>query len=80
MKKLVNVFWILKCLHISFRYTQIQHRREGGRVERRNVPPPEIGKIVLEIWCYLPEIYTFGAEPEIQEIYSKKIVKKVNFP
>ena len=29
-------------------------------------PPPEIGKIVVEIWCYLPEVYTFGAESEIQ--------------
>ena len=34
-------------------------------------PPPEIGKIVVEIWCYLPEVYTFGAESEIQEIFSK---------
>ena len=42
----------------------------GG--ERGNVPPPEIGKIVVEIWCYLPEVYTFGAEAEIQEIFSKK--------
>ena len=42
-----------------------QWRREGGTPER---PPPEIGKIVVEIWCYLPEVYTFGAESEIQEI------------
>ena len=26
----------------------------GGR------PPPEIGKIVVEIWYYLPDVYTFG--------------------
>ena len=32
-------------------------------------PPPEIGKIVVEIWGYLPEVYTFGAESEIQEIF-----------
>ena len=36
-------------------------------------PPPEIGTIVVEIWCYLPEVYTFGAESEIQEIFSKKL-------
>ena len=29
-------------------------------------PPPEIGKIVVEIWCYLPEVYTLGEESEIQ--------------
>ena len=49
----------------------------GG--ERRNVPPPETGKIVVEIWCYLPEVYTFGEKSEIQEIFSKKW-KKVKFP
>ena len=37
------------------------------------LPPPEIGKIVVEIWCYLPEVYTFGAESEIQQIFSKKL-------
>ena len=35
--------------------------------------PPETGKIVVEIWGYLPEVYTFGAESEIQEIFSKKL-------
>ena len=43
----------------------------GGTPERP--PPPETGKIVVEIWCYLPEVYTFGAESEIQEIFSKKL-------
>ena len=42
-------------------------------------PSPEIGKIVVEILSYLPEVYHFGAESEIQEIYSK-IGEKVNFP
>ena len=51
----------------------------GGAGERRNVPPTEIGKIVVEIWCYLPEVYTFGEESEIQEIFSKNC-EKVNFP
>ena len=40
-----------------------------------NVPPPEIGKTVVEIWCYLPEVYTLGEESEIQEIFSKKCEK-----
>ena len=51
-------------------------RRGGGGEDS---PPPEIGKIVVEIWCYLPEVYTFGAESEIQEIFSKNC-EKVNFP
>ena len=42
----------------------------GGTPER---PPPEIGKIVVEIWCYLPEVYIFGGESKIQEIFSKKL-------
>ena len=50
--------------------------RGGGNA---GTPPPETGKIVVEIWCYLPEVYTFGAESEIQEIFSK-ICEKVNFP
>ena len=33
----------------------------------RNVPTPEIGKIVIEIRCYLPEVSTLGAESKIQE-------------
>ena len=39
------------------------------------LPPPEIGKIVVEIWCYHPEVYTLGEESEIQEIFSKKCEK-----
>ena len=38
-------------------------------------PPPEIGEIVVEIWCYFPEVYTFGEESEIEEILSKKCEK-----
>ena len=30
-------------------------------------PPPEIGKIVVENWCYLPGVYTLGGA-EIPEI------------
>ena len=42
---------------------------EGG------LPPRNRKKIVVEIWCYLPEVYTFGAELQIQEIFSKKCEK-----
>ena len=45
----------------------------GGAGTPERSPPPEIGKIVVEIWCYLREVYTFGAESEIQEIFSKKL-------
>ena len=45
--------------------------RGGGR------PPRE--KIVVENWCYLPWIYTFEEEAEIQKDLVK-IMKKVNFP
>ena len=38
-------------------------------------PSAEIGKIVVEIWSYLPEVYTFGAESEIQEIFNKNYEK-----
>ena len=37
--------------------------------------PPEIGKIDVEIWCYHPEVYTFGAETELQEIFIRKLSK-----
>ena len=47
---------------------------EGG-----GLPNPEIGKIVVEIWCYLPEVYTFGAESEIHEIFSKNCEKSQFF-
>ena len=54
--------WMDKCSGVG---------REGGNAG--TFPPPETGKIVVEIWCYLPEVYTFGAESEIQEIFSKKL-------
>ena len=41
-------------------------------------PPPEIGKIVVEIGVIFQR-YTLGEESEIQEIFSKKC-EKVNFP
>ena len=55
----------------------IQWRTQGGGGGR--TPPPEIGNIVVEIWCYLPEVYTFGAESEIQEIFSRNCEKKSIF-
>ena len=45
----------------------------GGRLERQNVTGHEMGNIVLEIWADLPQVYTFGAESEIHEIFSKKL-------
>ena len=41
--------------------------------------PPEIGEIVGEIRCYLREVYTFGAEPELQEIFRKNCEKSQFF-
>ena len=61
------------CTIVLLQYTysfSVQWRTQGGGREDR---PPEIGKIVVEIWCYLPEVYTFGAESEIQEIFIKKL-------
>ena len=42
-------------------------------------PPPEIGKIVVETCCYLPKVYTFREEAELQEIASKTF-DNFNFP
>ena len=70
-------FTVLSFFLLGLRiFSNNQWRREGGTPER---PPPEIGKIVVEIWCYLSEVYTFGAESEIQEIFSKKLWKKAIF-
>ena len=60
--------------HIKLGLCQVYFRSvayAGG--EGGGLPPPEIGKIVLEIWCYLPEVYTFVVESEIQEIFCKKL-------
>ena len=48
-----------------------------GRGDSGTSPPPEIGKIVVEIRCYLPEVYSFGAEPEMQAIFSKNVKKSI---
>ena len=50
-----------------------------GRGNAETSPPPEIGKIEVEIWCYLLEVYTFGEEAEIQEIFRKKLWKRSIF-
>ena len=57
--------------NLTMHYVTSGVGRGGGNAG--TFPPPEIGKIVVEIWCYLPEVYTFGAESEIQEIFSKKL-------
>ena len=48
----------------------------GGTAE---LPPSEIGKIVGEIWGYLPEVYLLS---EMSQKSKKYLVKceKVNFP
>ena len=47
--------------------------RRGGRGE---APPPETEKIVVEKWCYFPELYKMT---EVREEGIKKGLK-VNFP
>ena len=42
-------------------------------------PPTETGKMVVEDWCHLPEIDTFGEEAEVQEILIKD-GEKFNIP
>ena len=39
-------------------------------------PRHEIGKIFVDIWWYLPEVYTFGGKSEIHEIFRNKCEKK----
>ena len=46
--------------------------RRGAGDAGAPTPTPEIGKNAVENGCYLPEVYTFGEEAEIQEIFSKK--------
>ena len=38
--------------------------------------PLKSEKIVVEIWCYLPEVYTFREEAELQEIFIRNLWKK----
>ena len=54
---------------VALFFNSVYQSCQGG--ERRNVPHPEIGRIVVENWCYFRELYTFGEEVEIQEIFSK---------
>ena len=39
----------------------------GGGDAGTSPPPIEIEKIVIEIWSYLPEVYTFRKEAELQK-------------
>ena len=48
----------------------------GGRPER---PPFEIGKIVVENWCYFQDVYTLGEGAEIPEIFRKRFGNKSIF-
>ena len=71
-KEIINYFeTIFKGSDNASKYLFISSVGRGG--DAGTFPPPETGKIVVEIWCYLPEVYTFGAKSEIQEIFSKKL-------
>ena len=48
----------------------------GGTPER---PPPEIGKIVVEIWCYPPEVYTPSERSQKSKKYLVKNCGKSQF-
>ena len=55
----------------------IQKRRQYVGTFGTSTPPEKIGKFVVEIWCYLPEVCTLGEESEIQEIFSKNVKKSI---
>ena len=57
-------------INVKYQYTLIPVA--SGRGTPLSPPPSEIEKMVVEIWCNLPEVYTFGSESEIQEIFRKK--------
>ena len=50
-----------------------QWRREGGGTPE--LPPPETGKIVVEIWCYLPEVNTFERSQKSKKYLVKNCEK-----
>ena len=64
---------------VGYKWQLLEYASGVPRGRGEDSPPPEIGKIVVEIWCYLPEVYTLGAESDIQEIFSKKLWKKSIF-
>ena len=47
----------------------------GTRRGRGEYSHPETEKFVVEKWCYLPEVYTFGEEAEIIEKFCQKLRK-----
>ena len=74
--KQLNLFAVLERAQYKlalFQAGNFKSVASGGGNAGTFPPPLEIGNIVVEIWCYLPEVYTFGAESEIQEIFSKQL-------
>ena len=68
-----SIFWFIvvsnfSCLERSTGIIRGASRRMGSSVggEKAVTSPSEIGKNVVEILCYLPEVYTFRKESELQ--------------
>ena len=51
----------------------------GGNAGTSLPPPPEIGKIVVEIWYYLSLVYILSERKQNSKEYFVKIVKKSIF-
>ena len=50
-----------------------------GGTGGKSPPPAKPEKIVVEKWCYLPELHTFGEDAEITEKFSENVWKKSIF-
>ena len=58
----------MRISQLESEYCKEKTTRVGRGSAGRPPPPPEIGKIGVENWSYLPGVYTFGEEVEIPEI------------
>ena len=52
----------------------------GREITVGTYPTPKSKRIVVEIWAYLPRVYTFREEEEMLNKYSEQLFKKVDFP